>query len=62
MCKTANKRLNMIKQLLTLLAIIFSTTLFAQKTISGFDEASAAQQFSREQKFDSHLSAKNVIL
>src|SRR5436190_9145393 len=50
----------MIKQVLTLLAITFCTTLFAQKPLSGFDEASAAQQFSREQKFDSQLSTKNI--
>ena len=50
----------MIKQILTLIAIIFNTTLFAQKTISGFDDAAAAKQFAQEKNFDSHLSAKNV--
>ncbi len=50
----------MIKQILILIATVYATNLFAQKTLSGFNDASSAQQYAREQKFDSYLSAKNV--
>ena len=51
----------MKKILLTISSVFITANIFAQtKTISGFTEKSAAEQFQLEQKFDAQLNAQNI--